>query len=381
MALAYGASLGTPNKSTATATTTIAFTTSVTVPSGGHLVVAVSWYNFGVTATVAGGGLTWTQDVLKTGSSDVNYHLALFSAPAPAGLASSTTITATFSASAFGRAIFGDYWTGVATSSPKDQTSTAGGATTGWSGGSQTTTNANDLIVAAGWGDVVVTTNTPTSPATEVEDFNVASDRATWAMEYRIVAATSTYSLAGTWGGTPGEWLGVQVSYKAAGGGSSFSQSATDTLAIAESLARTLTLPRALSDTIGIAESLTRAVALPRPVTDALAIAESVSRSLGHTVTATDAIAISESLARSAQAFTRTATDAVAVAEALTRSVNYPRSVTDALAISDVAARSAALHPRALTDTVTVVDNATSNGGGTPVSGLPPQVPVTGAGT
>lgn len=220
MALAYGASLGTPGKSTTTQTTTIAFTTGVTVPSGSFLVCGVSWYNPGVTASVAGGSLTWTNDVQKNGTVDTNYHLAIFTAQAPSGLASSTTITATFSGNAFGRSICGDYWTGVATSTPKDQTSTAGSNTgTAWNGGSITTTNADDLIVLMGWGDVVTTTNTPTAPATEVEDFNIVTDAASWAMEYRIVAATNTYSLAGTWASAPGEWLGCQSSYKADAGG------------------------------------------------------------------------------------------------------------------------------------------------------------------
>lgn len=220
MALVYGARLGTPAKVTISATTTIAFTTSVTVPSGSFLVCGVSWYNPGVTASVAGGSLTWTNDVQKNGSSDTNYHLAIFSAQAPSGLASGTTITATFSGTAFGRSICGDYWTGVATSSPKEQSSTAGGTSaTAWNGGSVTTANADDLLVLMGWGDVVATTNTPTAPAIEIEDFNIASDAATWAMEYRIVAATGTYSLAGAWGSAANEWLGCQVAYKADAGG------------------------------------------------------------------------------------------------------------------------------------------------------------------
>lgn len=153
----------------------------------------------------------------------------------------------------------------------------------------------------------------------------------------------------------------VLTKHAAAGGPSSFSQFATDVLAISESLAAFASLPRSVTDTIAFAESL--------------------DRSLGHTVTATDALTITDAVTRGAQALTRPVTDAVGIAESVARTVANPRGVTDALGLADAATRSAALHPRALADTVTVVDNATSNGGGSPTPTLPPQLPVTGAGT
>ena len=85
------------------ASSTVAFTTNQTVASNGFIVVTVTWINpSGQTLlSVGGGGLTWNIDKQgQTGGTEA--PTAIVSAQAPSGLASGTTITATFSASVAG---------------------------------------------------------------------------------------------------------------------------------------------------------------------------------------------------------------------------------------------------------------------------------------
>jgi hypothetical protein len=176
----------------------IKLTTSAAAASSTRVFVFVDWNGSSSTTltSLSGGGLTWTVDVqAKDGT---NYHTAIASASAPTGLASSTTITATFSRSATSGLIAAASFKGIATSSPLDATaSNIQGGVAAWTA-SLTTTNANDLVL--GWSGIDKnTTNTPTAPNLEIFDFGNTTFGESATAEYQIATTTGTKTVNGTW--------------------------------------------------------------------------------------------------------------------------------------------------------------------------------------
>ena len=206
---------------TAASVSSIAFTSTATVASGGFIVVGVSTYASTSTITgVSGGGLTWTVDKQSVTTGGAGVGMA--SAQAPSGLASSTTITASFSGSDVQfSSIAGLSFTGVATSSPVDGTAQDAGATMGtgaWTSGSYAIA-AGSVLVGMDWQDATVSPSghTPTSPSVEAYEHIHAVDKYGQALVYRIESSAGSYTVAGTWAvATRDKW--VAVAYKAAAG-------------------------------------------------------------------------------------------------------------------------------------------------------------------
>jgi hypothetical protein len=195
---------------------TIAVTTSATVASGGFIVLYFTWVGPSVTlSSVSGGGLTWTID--KQGEStglDPDCDGAIVSAPAPAGLASGTTITGTLSAATVGGcSVAATSFTGVLT--PGSVDTTAGPSdytTTAWT--VSMTTSGSAVLVAGAMDFHTSDTSTITSPSVEAHDFGAAGGFEQ-TVGYRIEPAAGTYTVAGTWAASAtGTALGV--AYKAA---------------------------------------------------------------------------------------------------------------------------------------------------------------------
>lgn len=215
MAIALDASLGTATN--IAASTTVALTTSSAVAAGGFIVLEVSWFDPVTLNSVSGGSLTWAVD--KQGS-QFSENSALVSAQAPAGLASSTAITATFSGTARARGISGISFTGVASSSALDTTSGPTGVTpaaTGWASAS-TAILAGSVLVAVCFAEVGAT-STPTAGSTEAFDYTDSGNSHT--MAYRIESSAGSYTVAGTWS-SGAESVTNAAAYKAAaasGGG------------------------------------------------------------------------------------------------------------------------------------------------------------------
>lgn len=199
--------------------TTIALTTSQAVASSGFIVLSVGWFNTGVTlSSVSGGGLTWTIDKQGQGPG-TNMNAALVSAQAASGLASSTSITATFSASAIARMIGGTSFTGVATSTPVDTTDgpkSVTPATTAWTTNS-VAISAGSVLIATAYAETTNSSSTVTSPSIEALDWNYAGG-VTQTTCYRIESSASSYTVAGTWA-TSMQSDTVAVAYLAAAGG------------------------------------------------------------------------------------------------------------------------------------------------------------------
>ena len=74
------------------------FVTNQTVAAGAFIVMGWGCFGGEILLSVAGGGLTWSIDSHTNGSN--SKESAIVSAQAPSGLASGTTITATFQSTA-----------------------------------------------------------------------------------------------------------------------------------------------------------------------------------------------------------------------------------------------------------------------------------------
>lgn len=208
------------SNSVTAAANTIAFTTGSTVASGARIVVAAGWFSNSITlSSVSGGGLTWTIDKQGRPTNPAFDSQGIASAPAPSGLASGTTITATLSGSADARTIGGLSLLGVDTSTPVDVTSGPTGvnpSSTAWSTASISIA-AGSCIVAAAWGENTSAGSTPTSPS--LEAFDVANgDGYEQTACYRIESSAGSYTVAGTWGSSTQSGI-IAVAYKAAAGG------------------------------------------------------------------------------------------------------------------------------------------------------------------
>ncbi len=218
MALAFGSALGSGNQVGSPATTA-SFSTTGAVAAGGKIIVGVSWYN-NVTVSVAGGSLSWTQDESFNSADDANRRAALFSADAPAGLASSTSITVTASGNAFNLGLCGAYITGAATASWEDIGGGSSSASSGTMSVSITTTTADTAVFFFGWAEFASVGSTPLSTYSEAVDFINSVDGALCALDYRIVSSTGTYTPGATFDDTGSHgWVGVAVAYKADAGG------------------------------------------------------------------------------------------------------------------------------------------------------------------
>lgn len=218
---------------TASQPTSLDITTTSAVASGGFIVVCGGWFGDNtLTPTVSGGGLTWTTDKLLVPSGSNSAFIA--SAQAPSGLASSSTITVTWGApGAVAPTIGAMSFTGVATSSPVDGTSTAGeqSSTTAWATDSQTLT-AGSVLIGTCRESASGTGSTPDAGSTEAWDISDGTDNFGQTTCYRIEASSGSYSVSGTWGGSTSSG-DVGVAYLADTGGSVFGvSSSTYTLGV-----------------------------------------------------------------------------------------------------------------------------------------------------
>ncbi len=206
-AIAFDKNLGTKGEKAKGTQATLK--TAAAATTGARVFVFVNWNHASQTlASVSGGGLTWTVD--RQAKDTSNFHGAIASASAPAGLAAGTVITATFSGSVAKGLIAVASFTGIASTSPLDVAGNnlqAGAAA--WTA-SVTTTNANDLVLA--WSSIDANAlSTPIAPNVEIQDFgNGGYDN--WATsDYRIETTAGAKTVNGTWSRTSGATANVTV--------------------------------------------------------------------------------------------------------------------------------------------------------------------------
>lgn len=219
MAIGTPTTIGTNNS---TAGTGVTLTTTASVPSGALAILVISWgdTNSRTLSSVSGGSLTWAIDhQLTYNPAGFGYGIAVVSAQAPAGLASSTVISITLSGTVIGSSIAGAYCTGLDTSSAKDVSNGQGqSGVAGWDTTTATTTVADTLLWGGCFKDGGGTqTNAATGGATELHDFQFPAEGWATATEYNILSATASASLTGTWTGSTATGVSAFVAYKGGG--------------------------------------------------------------------------------------------------------------------------------------------------------------------
>jgi hypothetical protein len=206
-AIAFDKNLGSKGENASSATMTL--TTSAAAAPNTRVFVLVDWYQTSRTLTsVSGGGLTWAVDVQAI--DPTRYHAAIASANAPIGLAAGTVITATFSGSVVHGLIAATSFSGIASTSPLDATSTNTlGTGASWTG-SVTTTNPSDLVI--GWSGIDgATTSTPTAPNIEIHDLSNSDYWESETSVYRIESTPGSKTVNGTWANTSNSTANVTV--------------------------------------------------------------------------------------------------------------------------------------------------------------------------
>jgi len=187
--------IGKNTPSAGSTSSTVTFTTTATVPSGGKILLAVGWFSAGATlSSVSATGCTGNVMGQQANGSD---RFALAYLDAPSGLASGSTVTATFSAStADSRYICGSYIEGAATGDGYGFGG-ANSSTVFWDTPDVSTLPAvGDLVHGGSYNATGSTVTSEPSIGKEIHDFNVASDS----------AMTDTWSWAG---GGPRDARGV----------------------------------------------------------------------------------------------------------------------------------------------------------------------------
>jgi hypothetical protein len=194
--------------------TTVADTTTASVTAGNKILCRVSWWGGagGSLTGVSGGSLTWTID--EAGPTGTTYRTAIISADAPAGLASSTTITATFSVSTEARSIRLVQVDGLATGAADGSGNLPHQTGTSFSI-PVTVGTTGDFVFASGWIDFSTAGATWTSPAVEIVDW-ANSDGGGFTTAYKTGVSAGAQTMAGTIGGN--DFTGAAVAYKVSGG-------------------------------------------------------------------------------------------------------------------------------------------------------------------
>jgi lysophospholipase L1-like esterase len=212
-AITFDKSLGSSHENIGSTTTKL--TTTAPAVARSRVFVFVTWNSATRTlASVSGGGLAWSLDVQARDAS--SNHGAIASAYAPSGLASGTSITATFSGSVGHGLMAASSFTGIAPTGALDATGTnTQGGVSGWAA-SVTTTTASDVIL--GWSGIDTSaTSTATAPNAEMHDFGDQWFNEYSTSVYRIDSTAGTKTVNGTWSGNTGSTANVTVAaaYKA----------------------------------------------------------------------------------------------------------------------------------------------------------------------
>lgn len=198
--------------------TTIAVATAATIAAGALVVVSLGWWlASAATVTVSGGALTWATAVQGKNPS-AEQQAAIAYALAPSGLASATTVTATYSAAVHGRQIGVSSFTGVDAVTPLGNTGaiTAGNLVAAWATAS-VAISAGSVLIGVSHLDPNGT-STITSPSIEALDWTDGANTAA-TMGYRIEASAASYTVAGTWSTSSSRNATVGAEFKAAAGG------------------------------------------------------------------------------------------------------------------------------------------------------------------
>lgn len=256
-------------------TTAKAYASNVT--AGGFLWCYVAWKSSTATCTVSDSrNGAWTAvGSAQTGSGSLaGWRCQMFYFPNAA--AGATTVTATISASVTTRGLAISEFSGVATSSPLDQSAYGNSNSNGVTTPTVTTLNADDLLVAGVLASTTVTgvAGSYTYMATDLE----FSGNGT---EYKVVSATGTYGPNFTEGTTNDNLVGI-AAFKAAATGQTLTPPVGDSTAASVAPGVTIITTAPVSAATGDAVAPT--LAWPLVIPAGVATADAVAAALGLTI-------------------------------------------------------------------------------------------------
>lgn len=196
-------------------------TLTTTTPAAAGALVVLTGGTFNTSSSVASvsaGGLTWTVQKQGHAANPAGVNPFIAWALAPAGLASSTVITPTFSGTIDVSTLSAHSFLGVDTTTPVGVTSGPTGvspAATGWTTASMSIT-AGSLIFAVSWEETTSVSNTPSAGSTELVEV-ISGLGYGHVAEYRIEPSAGSYTVAGAWSGAV-QSTTVAVEFLAAAG-------------------------------------------------------------------------------------------------------------------------------------------------------------------
>jgi hypothetical protein len=252
--------IGKNTPSAGSTSSTVTFTTTATVPSGGKILLAVGWFSAGATlSSVSATGCTGNVMGQQANGSD---RFALAYLDAPSGLASGSTVTATFSAStADSRYICGSYIEGAATGDGYGFGG-ANSSTVFWDTPDVSTLPAvGDLVHGGSYNATGSTVTSEPAIGKEIHDFNVAGDSAmtdTWSW-----AGGGPRDAHGTWSAS-GTIASAVVAYAPASGGAS--QLMAGVVTGASTTAASLTVGKPLSGVSNSASIIAARLTVGKPL-------------------------------------------------------------------------------------------------------------------
>jgi hypothetical protein len=246
--------------------TSISITYTSNVTAANFLVLAVSHHSTITSVTTSRGDTTVSAFSLSNGAS--NNASCYYVESAVGGSTQVTVNFSTFSGNGMGVSEY----SGLATSSTKDQSTTAtGGFNVNYNSGNITTTQADELLIGVGVGADNAGAFTPGASWTERVDLAATKDIH---VAERIVSATGTYNYTST-ANSDQNWAAGIVSFKAAGGGSETVEGSTsEGIELGESFSCIVTKHCDTSEGIKLGDTITKIAELLSSLTEGIKLGD-----------------------------------------------------------------------------------------------------------
>lgn len=330
-----------------------AVTTPAIDTTGANLIVlAVSSYAATSEPTISDSkSNTWSQLTIRS-AGDTRFRLFYCAGPT---VGSGHTFTVSPSAGNPYQSFCVGAFSGAAASTPFDQQNGATATGTSLATGSVTPSEDNELVIA-GLNFAAVNTISVNGGFTISDQINYsASVRFGSAMAYLIQTSLAAANPSFSWSTSTAAAAGIATFKAAAGGGSTYTFSASDNIGVADTFSRTVDTYRALSESIGVTDTFDRQADAFRTVTDAVGIADSADRLAEYFRSLSDDLGVSDSVDRQADA-NRIFSDDIGISELFDRLADAFRSISDAFGIADTFERAVAIE-LAIADAIGLADS------------------------
>ena len=172
---------------------------------------------------------------------------------------------------------------------------------------------------------------------------------------YRTDAGTAAETPSCSWTDGAFDRYAIAVTFTIDPGGPA-ERSASDSLTVADSAARTLTAPRGPSDTVTLSDTPTRIVSGARAAADTVTVSDAATRTATRPRTADDTTTISDAAA-ALLINLAAASDGITLSDTATAVVTLPRAPVDSITATDTPSRTSTVTADAA-DSLTVSDTA-----------------------